>query len=405
MAVNINTVYQRVLAIANKEQNGYITPQEFNTFANQAQMEIFEQYFYDINQFGRLHGNSTEYSDMLDVLNEKLVPFQRTQQSSITESNVPAYLATYGSDLVTNGTFNTTINDWTAGVDADNSGGTQSFDAASQSIKLINDAAGLVFKSIQSVTTEAGKLYRVKAFINAGRLNTTGTNANAKAHVTFNGVSSVKINAGFSNTIEYFVSATSNSTNIELVITSTTDNSADFALFDNVEVKEVSGRALQISTTPSVYESGSQVLYRLGSVMYSDSNGRFVELSNVLPNDMLQINSSPLTKPTTANPVYVHHLNTQHFGDPIISVYPSNISSTLSVNYTVEPAPCYWGYTVVNEKAMYDAPSSTNFSLHKSESVTLVNKILELAGISMQKPSLTQSALTRDNKEIQQEKL
>ena len=48
MAVNIDTVYQRVLAFANKEQRGYITPQEFNLFANQAQMEIFEQYFYDI---------------------------------------------------------------------------------------------------------------------------------------------------------------------------------------------------------------------------------------------------------------------------------------------------------------------------------------------------------------------
>ena len=33
MAVNIDTVYQRVLAIANKEQRGYITPQEFNLYS------------------------------------------------------------------------------------------------------------------------------------------------------------------------------------------------------------------------------------------------------------------------------------------------------------------------------------------------------------------------------------
>ena len=46
--VNIDTVYQRVLAIANKEQRGYITPQEYNLYANQAQMDIFEQYFYDL---------------------------------------------------------------------------------------------------------------------------------------------------------------------------------------------------------------------------------------------------------------------------------------------------------------------------------------------------------------------
>ena len=76
--VLIDTVYQKVLAIANKEQRGYITPQEFNLFADQAQRDIFEQYFYDINQFNRVPGNDTEYSDMLRLLDEKLSIFKRT---------------------------------------------------------------------------------------------------------------------------------------------------------------------------------------------------------------------------------------------------------------------------------------------------------------------------------------
>ena len=50
MAISIDTVYQRVLATTNKEQRGYITPLEFNLLANQAQLDIFEQYFYDLNQ-------------------------------------------------------------------------------------------------------------------------------------------------------------------------------------------------------------------------------------------------------------------------------------------------------------------------------------------------------------------
>jgi hypothetical protein len=74
--VNIDTVYQKVLAIANKEQRGYITPQEFNLFADQAQMDIFEQYFYDINQFNRVPGNDTEYADMLTLLEEKIAIFK-----------------------------------------------------------------------------------------------------------------------------------------------------------------------------------------------------------------------------------------------------------------------------------------------------------------------------------------
>tara|TARA_R100000805_G_C3584059_1_gene87189 strand:+ start:42 stop:746 length:705 start_codon:yes stop_codon:yes gene_type:complete len=77
MAVNIDDVYQAVLAVANKEQRGYITPQEFQTFANHAQKEILEQYLYDINQFGRVPGNSTEHSDMLNLLDEKLSVFKK----------------------------------------------------------------------------------------------------------------------------------------------------------------------------------------------------------------------------------------------------------------------------------------------------------------------------------------
>ena len=51
MPVSVDTVYQRVLALANKEQRGYITPQEFNIFANQAQFEIFEHYFLTDPQY------------------------------------------------------------------------------------------------------------------------------------------------------------------------------------------------------------------------------------------------------------------------------------------------------------------------------------------------------------------
>ena len=108
MAVSVDTVYQRVLGILNKEQRGYVTPQEFNLFANQAQLDIFEQYFYDINQFGRLPGNSTEYSDMLTLLNEKINLFETT--SPMTYSGgyfiLPNNLYRLGSIIYTNTTTN-----------------------------------------------------------------------------------------------------------------------------------------------------------------------------------------------------------------------------------------------------------------------------------------------------------
>jgi hypothetical protein len=76
--VSINKVYQTVLAIANKEQRGYITPQEFNLFADQAQMDIFEQYFYDLNQVRRIPGNSTNTADHDDILEEKISIFHKS---------------------------------------------------------------------------------------------------------------------------------------------------------------------------------------------------------------------------------------------------------------------------------------------------------------------------------------
>jgi hypothetical protein len=76
MPVNIDTVYQRVLAIANKEQRGYITPQEFNLFANQVQIDIFEQYFYDLNQFRRVQGSFESSTDMISILEDKISIFE-----------------------------------------------------------------------------------------------------------------------------------------------------------------------------------------------------------------------------------------------------------------------------------------------------------------------------------------
>ena len=71
----IDTIYQRVLALANKEQRGYITPLEFNLMANQAQQLIFEQYFYDLNQAKRVESDITSFSDMEELIANKLAPF------------------------------------------------------------------------------------------------------------------------------------------------------------------------------------------------------------------------------------------------------------------------------------------------------------------------------------------
>ncbi len=71
----IDNVRKTVLAIINKENRGYISPEEFNLFANQAQLEIFEDYFYDyarwVDKSNKRLANS-EYSNIPKNIREKI---------------------------------------------------------------------------------------------------------------------------------------------------------------------------------------------------------------------------------------------------------------------------------------------------------------------------------------------
>ena len=58
MAVNVDTVYKTVLYILNKEQRGYMTPDEFNKVGQQVQLEIFDN---SGNSDIRLHADNNSY--------------------------------------------------------------------------------------------------------------------------------------------------------------------------------------------------------------------------------------------------------------------------------------------------------------------------------------------------------
>ena len=76
MAINVNEVYQTVLFILNKEQRGYVTPAEFNKLATQAQLDIFEKYFEDLNQQLRIPENDSEYGNRVKTIQEKIAIFE-----------------------------------------------------------------------------------------------------------------------------------------------------------------------------------------------------------------------------------------------------------------------------------------------------------------------------------------
>ena len=78
----INSVRNTVQAIANKNNYGYISPQDFNLYAQQAQMDMFEDYFYQYNnwitkQNQRVSG--TGYADIVKSLVEVIDSFSVTK--------------------------------------------------------------------------------------------------------------------------------------------------------------------------------------------------------------------------------------------------------------------------------------------------------------------------------------
>lgn len=76
MAINVDTVYRTVLLIMNKEQRGYLTPEEFNKIGQQAQLEIFNSYFEELNQQLRTTQNDSEYADRIKNIEHKLELFK-----------------------------------------------------------------------------------------------------------------------------------------------------------------------------------------------------------------------------------------------------------------------------------------------------------------------------------------
>ena len=89
MAINVNQVYSTVLTILNKEQRGYITPDEFNKISTQSQLEIFEQYCEDLNQQLRVPQADVDYSDRIENIDERIAIFKTFGNATYDNTTTP----------------------------------------------------------------------------------------------------------------------------------------------------------------------------------------------------------------------------------------------------------------------------------------------------------------------------
>jgi hypothetical protein len=122
--------------------------------------------------------------------------------------------------------------------------------------------------------------------------------------------------------------------------------------------------------------------YKLGTVIYNDDK----EVQYVQPNELLELNLSPITKPTKYWPVYTYK-------DFQIRVYPTTITSGISCTYLRKPNNPVWNFTTgPYGEYLYEQSTSTQFELHPTEQTNLITRILLYSGIVIKDPQIVQIA-------------
>ena len=74
----INSVRNTVLSVLNKNNYGYISPSDFNLYAKQAQMEMYEEYYSNFNKVVTIENqrqSGSDYADMSKPIAEVLETF------------------------------------------------------------------------------------------------------------------------------------------------------------------------------------------------------------------------------------------------------------------------------------------------------------------------------------------
>ena len=134
--------------------------------------------------------------------------------------------------------------------------------------------------------------------------------------------------------------------------------------------------------------------HRIGTLEYGEK-----ELQRLQRNEYILINKSPLTKPTTINPVYVlEGVGTPTAAPTIAFVYPVEINANVNLYYIRKPLPPIWDYTVggVGQYLFDDVgnvgSTSRNFELHSSEQTNIILNVLMYAGVIIRDPSVIQTA-------------
>lgn len=106
MAINVNTVYRTVLSLLNREQRGFMTPDQYNRFARMAQLDLFEKTFVDYNRYLTRKETGTindEYANLAKKAKEKIDLFSTSSTLTFTNGIAPTPANLYKCLMISTG--------------------------------------------------------------------------------------------------------------------------------------------------------------------------------------------------------------------------------------------------------------------------------------------------------------
>ena len=134
--------------------------------------------------------------------------------------------------------------------------------------------------------------------------------------------------------------------------------------------------ALFKRSTFITFTSGTTVtltsnIKEVNTVSYNGS-----EVERIEQRDLYTTNKSPLTAPSAKYPVYT--INNRN-----LTIYPTNLSGGINVDYLNFPSDVKWNFTVNEEfgNYVYASSGSSDFEIHEFDQPLLVSKILAYAGV------------------------
>lgn len=308
-----------MLSVLNKNNYGYITPSDFNLYAKQAQLDIFEDYFYQYNY---------------QVNQENL------RKSGIGLADIKKrYEEVIDLFSVTAGLYN----------QVDNTYSVPSIATTGSDYYLLNKV--LVFNEVLDEGTTTGV--------------SGGQNRIIDANADFIDISVGDIVAIENNGVQYLKVVT--------VVNSTT---------------------LQVSPNLTGPVGTKYSIYKKGTI--------FNEAEKVTHTKITMLNNSILTSPNSSYPAYT----TENVS---LDVFPEGINAIgrVKCQYIRYPKDPKWTYVqLVGGEPSFDSSSALyqDFEIPLEDEPTLVNKILQYAGMSIREAQVTQFATGLDTIETQKEK-